>query len=79
MIELLGKSTAYIERHFAWLKLYFGMKTFQCCTLRRVTQFVLLTDIAALAVALACRGTQTPGERKVADLGKGFLGVFIHG
>jgi len=32
-----------IERHFAWMKRYFGLKYFQCFTLLRVTQFVLLT------------------------------------
>lgn len=42
-----------IERHFAWIKRYFGLKYFQCFTWLRVTQFVLLTYCAALAVALA--------------------------
>ena len=42
-----------IERHFAWLKRYFGLKYFQCYTWSRVTQYVLLTYIAAAAVALA--------------------------
>ena len=42
-----------IERHFAWLKRYFGLKYFQCYTLPRVTQYVLLTYIATAAVALA--------------------------
>jgi hypothetical protein len=42
-----------IERHFAWMKRYFGLKYFQCYSLLRVTQFVLLTYSAALAVALA--------------------------
>jgi hypothetical protein len=42
-----------IERHFAWMKRYFGLKFYQCFTLLRVTQFVLLTFIAALAVTLA--------------------------
>jgi hypothetical protein len=32
-----------IERHFAWLKRYFGLKYFQCYTFVRVSQFVLLT------------------------------------
>ncbi len=41
------------ERHFAWLKRYFGLKYFQCYTLPRVTQYVLLTYIATAAVALA--------------------------
>ena len=37
-----------IERHFAWMKRYFGLKDFQCSTLWRVTQFVFLTYIASL-------------------------------
>ncbi len=42
-----------IERHFARIKRYFGLKYFQCFTYLRVSQFALLTYIAALAVALA--------------------------
>ena len=38
-----------IERHFAWIKRYFGLKYFQCFTFLRVGQFVLLTYIAAMA------------------------------
>ena len=49
-----------IERHFAWMKRYFGLKYFQCFTLMRVTQFVTLTYIAALAVALAAERYQRP-------------------
>ena len=49
-----------IERHFAWMKRYFGLKYFQCFTLLRVTQFVLLTYSAALAVALAAERYQHP-------------------
>lgn len=49
-----------IERHFAWMKRYFGLKYFQCYTLIRVTQFVTLTYIAALAVALAAQRYQRP-------------------
>lgn len=49
-----------IERHFAWMKRYFGLKYFQGLTLPRVTQFVLLTYIAALAVALAAQRYQRP-------------------
>ena len=49
-----------IERHFAWMKRYFGLKYFQCFTLMRVTQFVCLTYIAALAVALAAERYQRP-------------------
>jgi len=49
-----------IERHFAWMKRYFGLKYYQCFTLLRVTQFVLLTYSAALAVALAAERYQRP-------------------
>jgi len=49
-----------IERHFAWTKRYFGLKYFQCFTLPRVTQFVLLTYVAVLAVALAAVRYQRP-------------------
>jgi len=49
-----------IERHFAWMKRYFGLKYFQCFTLLCVTQFVLLTYSAALAVALASERYQRP-------------------
>lgn len=49
-----------IERHFAWMKRYFGLKYFQGFTHLRVTQFVLLTYIAALAVALAAHRYQRP-------------------
>lgn len=49
-----------IERHFGWLKRYFGLKYFQCYSLLRVMQFVQLTYIAALAVALAAARYQRP-------------------
>jgi hypothetical protein len=49
-----------IERHFAWMKRYFGLKYFQCYSWMRVTQFVLLTYSAALAVALAAQRYQRP-------------------
>jgi hypothetical protein len=49
-----------IERHFAWVKRYFGLKYFQCFTRMRVTQFVCLTYIATLAVALAAERYQRP-------------------
>jgi len=49
-----------IERHFAWMKRYFGLKYFQCYSWMRVTQFVLLTDCAALAVALAAQRYERP-------------------
>jgi hypothetical protein len=49
-----------IERHFAWMKRYFGLKYFQCYSWLRVTQFVLLTYCAALAVAFAAQRYQRP-------------------
>ncbi|HXF84686.1 MAG TPA: transposase [Anaerolineales bacterium] len=49
-----------IERHFAWMKRYVGLNDFQGYTLLRVTQFVLLTYSAALAVALAAHRYQRP-------------------
>lgn len=49
-----------IERHFAWMKRYFGLKYFQCYSWMRVTQFVLLTYCAALAVALAAQRYERP-------------------
>lgn len=49
-----------IERHFAWMKRYFGLKYFQCFTYLRVMQFVLLTYIAALVVAFAAERYQRP-------------------
>jgi hypothetical protein len=49
-----------IERHFAWLKRYFGLKYFQCYTLVRVSQFVLLTYIVVVAVALAAKRYNRP-------------------
>jgi len=56
---VLGPRSA-IERHFAWLKRYFGLTTFQCFTFQRVCQFVLLTYIAVLAVALAAQRYERP-------------------
>lgn len=49
-----------IERHFAWVKRYFGLQDFQGFRYRRVLQFVLLTYIAVLAVALAATRFQRP-------------------
>lgn len=49
-----------IERHFAWMKRYFGLKYFQCHSWLRVTQFVLLTYSAALAVAIAAQCYERP-------------------
>ena len=51
---------SHIERHFAWMKRYFGLKYFQCYSWLRVTQFVLLTYCAAVAVALAAQRYQRP-------------------
>jgi hypothetical protein len=51
---------ADIERHFAWIKCYFGLKYFQCFTFGQVLQFVLLTCIAALAVAMAAQRYECP-------------------
>jgi len=56
---VLGPRSA-IERHFAWLKRYFGLKYFQCYTFVRVSQFVLLTYIVAVAVALAAQRYNRP-------------------
>ncbi len=48
------------ERHFAWVKRYFGLNAFQCCTYIRVYQFVLLTYCCVVAVALAAYRYQRP-------------------
>lgn len=56
---VLGPRSA-IERHFAWVKRYFGLKYFQCYTFIRVSQFVLLTYIVVVAVALAAQRYQRP-------------------
>lgn len=58
--RLITAPRTAIERHFAWMKRYFGLKYFQCFTFLRVFQFVLLTYIAALAVALAAERYQRP-------------------
>ena len=58
--RLVTRPRGDIERHFAWIKRYFGLKYFQCFTLLRVCQFVLLTYIAALAVALAAQQYNNP-------------------
>jgi hypothetical protein len=60
---VIGPRTA-IERHFAWAKRYFGLDDFQCFTLLRVMQFVLLVYIAILAVALAATRYQRPDIRR---------------
>lgn len=56
---VLGPRSA-IERHFAWLKRYFGLKYFQCYTFVRVSQFVLLIYIVVGAVALAATRYDRP-------------------
>ena len=56
---VLGPRSA-IERHYAWAKRYFGLKYFQCYTLMRVTQFILLTYIVIAAVAVAAGRYQRP-------------------
>jgi hypothetical protein len=56
---VMGPRTA-IECHFAWMKRYFGLKGFQQYTLVRMMQFVLLTYIACLAIALAATRYQRP-------------------
>lgn len=54
--RLVIRPRSDIERHFAWMKRYFGLKYFQCYTYMRVNQFIWLTYAAALAVAVAaCR------------------------
>jgi hypothetical protein len=58
--RLVIRPRSDIERHFAWIKRYFGLKYFQCFTFQRVSQFVLLTYIAALAVALAAQRFDRP-------------------
>jgi hypothetical protein len=58
--RLVIRPRSDIERHFAWIKRYFGLKYFQCFTFCRVSQFVLLTYIAALAVALAAQRYDRP-------------------
>jgi hypothetical protein len=58
--RLVTSPRTAIERHFAWMKRYFGLKYFQCCTLIRVSQFVELTYISALAVALAAARYERP-------------------
>lgn len=58
--RLVIRPRSDIERHFAWIKRYFGLKYFQCFTFLRVCQFVCLTYIAALAVALAAQRYDRP-------------------
>jgi len=58
--RLVTNPNTAIKRHFAWMKRYFGLKDFQGRTLLRTTQFVLLTSVAAVAVALAAHRYQRP-------------------
>jgi len=51
---VLGPRSA-IERHFAWAKRYFGLTCFQCFTYERVSQFILLTYLVIVAVAVAAQ------------------------
>lgn len=58
--RLVTSPRTAIERHFAWMKRYFRLKYFQCFTFLRVMQFVQLSYITALAVALAAERYQRP-------------------
>ncbi len=51
---------ANIERHFAWLKRYFGLKYFRVQGYFAVTQFVFRVYIAALIVAFIAARCQRP-------------------
>jgi hypothetical protein len=51
---------ANIERHFAWMKRYFGLKYFRVQGYLAVTQFVFRVYIAALAVAFIAMRHQRP-------------------
>jgi len=51
---------ANIERHFAWLKRYFGLKYFRVQGYLAVTQFVFRVYIAALTVAFIAARCQCP-------------------
>jgi hypothetical protein len=51
---------ANIERHFAWLKRYFGLTDFRVQGYLAVTQFVFRVYIAALAVAFIAARHQQP-------------------
>ncbi len=51
---------ANIERHFAWLKRYFGLKYFRLQGYRAVTQFVFRVYLAALIVAFIAARHQRP-------------------
>jgi len=49
-----------IERHFAWMKRYFGLKHFRVQGYVAVTQFVLRVYIAVLIVAFIAARYQRP-------------------
>lgn len=51
---------AHIERHFAWLKRYFGLKYFRVQGYFAVVQFVFRVYIAALTVAFIAARYQRP-------------------
>jgi len=51
---------ANIERHFAWMKRYFGLKYFRVQGYLAVTQFVFRVYIAALVVAFIAARYQRP-------------------
>jgi hypothetical protein len=51
---------ANIERHFAWMKRYFGLKYFRVQGYLAVTQFVFRVYIAALIVAFIAARYQRP-------------------
>jgi hypothetical protein len=51
---------ANIERHFAWMKRYFGLKYFRVQGYLAVTQFVFRVYIAALVVAFIATRYQRP-------------------
>jgi len=51
---------ANIERHFAWLKRYFGLRYFRVQRYRTVTQFVFRIYIAVLLVAFIAVRHQRP-------------------
>jgi hypothetical protein len=51
---------ANIERHFAWMKRYFGLKYFRVQGYFAITQFVFRVYIAALIVAFIAVRCQRP-------------------
>ena len=58
--RLMIRSQTDIERHFTWIKRYFGLKYFQCFTFLWVSQFVLLIYLPALAVVLTAQRCDPP-------------------